>query len=30
MGEPGTGGIADGALMMLFALMMVVTARKRS
>ncbi len=29
-GEPGTGGIADGALMMLFALMMVVTARKRS
>ena len=29
-GEPGTGGIVDGALMMLFALMMVVTARKRS
>jgi len=29
-GESGTGEIADGAMMMLFALMMIITARKRS
>ena len=29
-GESGTGEIADGAMMMLFALMMIFTARKRS
>ncbi len=29
-GQSGTGEIADGAMMMLFALMMIITARKRS
>ncbi len=29
-GESGTGEIADGAMMMLFALMVIITARKRS
>lgn len=29
-GESGTGGIVDGALMMLFALLMLITARKRT
>ena len=29
-GESGTGEIADGAMMMLFSLMMIITARKRS